>query len=158
MGFYIAGGSYNPSYPLRSPAAKKNTSWLNSELNSIGDNDAYKVMTIDRILELLEKCEHDPVYGARLWNKETIRAALDICKQMRGNKAYLVVRRGRKLTQARRETQGILAGGEEALAPRDAVTLFLYRQDETPRGEAEVWWPQLRFADGNYVLAFSFDW
>jgi len=113
---------------------------------------------VDRILELIAKCEADPQYGTQLWNPESLRAALDMLKKMRGNKAYLVVRRGRDLKQPRRETQGILAGGEDALAPQDATTLFLYRQNATPKGEAEVWWPQLRFPDGNYVLAFSFDW
>ena len=158
LGYYVAGGSYNPRYPLRSSAVKKNTSWLDSELATIGDSDGYKEVTVDRILELLARCELDPKYGAQLWNPESLRAALDILKKMRGSRAYLVVRRGRDLRQPRRETQGILAGGEEALAPRDALALFLYRQNPTSQGETEVWWPQLRFADGNYVLAFSFDW
>ena len=77
---------------------------------------------------------------------------------MKGDKAYLLVRRGRNLAQPRRETQGILTGGEEALVPRDAPALFFFRQEATADGQAEAWWPQLRFADGNYVLAFSFDW
>jgi len=158
LGLYVAGASYNPVYPLRTSAANKNTAWLNSQLTGIKDTDGYQVTTIDRVLELLDKCEADPKHGAQLWNLESIRAALEMRKTLHGNKAYLVVRRGRNLTQARRETQGILAGGEEALAPRDAVTLFLYRQNATAAGEVEVWWPQLRFPDGNYVLAFSFDW
>lgn len=158
MGFYVAGAGYNPSYPLRTPSTKKNTTWLDSELASIGDNESYKIVTIDRVLELLEKCEHDPSRGAKLWNLESIRAALDMWKKTHDNRAYLVVRRGRSLTTPRRETQGILAGGEDALAPRDALTLFLYRQDSTASGETEAWWPQLRFPDGNYILAFSFDW
>jgi len=158
LGYYVAGSSYNPRYPLRSAAVKKNTAWLDAELRPIKDSDGHKEITVDRVLELLARCEFDPQYGAQVWNPESLRAALDMLKKMRGGKAYLVVRRGRDLRQPRRETQGILAGGEEALAPRDAVTLFLYRQDATPRGEVEVWWPQLRFPDGNYVLAFSFDW
>jgi hypothetical protein len=158
LGFYVAGASYNPIYPLRTAVAKKNTSWLDSELGSIEDDDIYKTVTIDRVLELLEKCEHDPKHGAQLWNHESIRAALEMRKKTHGSRAYLVIRRGRNLTQPRRETQGILAGGEDALAPRDALTLFLFRQDATSSGEVEVWWPQLRFPEGNYVLAFSFDW
>jgi hypothetical protein len=35
----------------------------------------------------------------------------------------------------------------------ESVTLQL---DLTPAGDPDVWWPQLRFPDGNYVLAFSF--
>jgi len=34
----------------------------------------------------------------------------------------------------------------------------MYRANATPNGEVEVWWPQLRFPDGEYVMAFSFDW
>lgn len=158
LGYYVAGSSYNPRYPLRTAAVKKNTAWLNTELAPFKDSDGYKEVTVDRIVELLARCEIDPQHGAQVWNPESLRAALDMLKKMRGQRAYLVVRRGRDLRQARRETQGILAGGEEALAPRDAVTLFLYRQNATPKGEEEVWWPQLRFPDGNYVLAFSFDW
>jgi hypothetical protein len=158
MGFYVAGASYNPTYPLRTQASKKNTAWLDAHLASIEDDKPFQTTTIDRVIELLGKCDSDPQYASQLWNADAIRAALEICKTMRGNRAYLVVRRGRRLTQPRRETQGILAGGEEALAPRDAVTLFLFRQEATPSDEAAVWWPQLRFSDGTYVLAFSFDW
>src|SRR5882724_4272455 len=158
LGYYVAGGTCNPPYPLRSAVVKKNTAWLDVELAYIKDSDGYQEITVDRILELIAKCEADPQYGTQLWNPESLRAALDMLKKMRGNKAYLVVRRGRDLKQPRRETQGILAGGEDALATQDATTLFLYRQNATPKGEAEVWWPQLRFPDGNYVLAFSFDW
>jgi hypothetical protein len=158
LGYYVAGGSYNPRYPLRSSSVKKNTSWLDSELASTKDSDGYEEVTVDRILELLARCEHDPKHGAQVWNPGSLRAALEMVKKMRGSKAYLVVRRGRDLRQPRRETQGILAGGEDALAPRDAVTLFLYRQNATPTGGVEVWWPQVRLPDGNYVLAFSFDW
>ncbi len=78
-------------------------------------------------------------------------------KKTHDNRPYLVLRGGRNLVQPRRETQGILAAGEDPLAPRDALTLFLYRQDATASGETEVWWPQPRFPDGNYVLAFSSD-
>jgi len=43
------------------------------------------------------------------------------------------------------------------LAPKDAPTLFLYRQNPNDKGEVAVWWPQLRFPEGNrnYVLSFS---
>jgi hypothetical protein len=47
---------------------------------------------------------------------------------------------------------------EEALAPMDTPTLFMYRANATKKGEAQVGWPQLRFPRGIYVLAFSFDW
>jgi hypothetical protein len=82
---------------------------------------------------------------------------LEKLSSLMGAKAYLVVRRGRDLNVPRRETQGILSGGEDQLAPRDAPTLFLYRINPNAKRETEAWWPQLRFPDGNYVLAFSFN-
>lgn len=158
LGVYVAGGSINPIYPLRDESSKKNTAWLDNQLSGIGDNEGFKTMTIDEIIELLERCKEDPTENSQLWNLGSIKAALEILKQNVGNKAYLVVRRGRNLTQKRRETQGILDSNELDLAPRDGVGLFLFRQNTTNIGEAAVWWPQLRFPTGNYVLTFSFDW
>jgi hypothetical protein len=95
-----------------------------------------------------------------LWDAKAIEAGLATIKSMPqyGNKAYIVVDRGRSLNQPRRESQWITTKGEENLAPNDALTLFIYRQNANAKGEIEVWWPQLRFPEGNYVLAFSFDW
>jgi hypothetical protein len=136
----------------------KNTDELDSKLSSFDDKAGAGEVTIDFLIELLEKCVADPQCGIELWDLKTIRAALEKLKSLRGNKAYLVVRRGRELREPRRETQGILSGGEDALAPKDAPALFIYRQNEIPeKDKIAVWWPQLRFPDGNYVLAFSFN-
>jgi hypothetical protein len=123
-----------------------------------GTSDGQSV-TIDLLVELLHECKADPAHGIELWELKTITAALEKLKTLYGNKAYLVVRRGRKLETPRRETQGIHADRDEVdkLASMDAPTLFMFRQDATSKGEIEVWWPQLRFPDGNYVMAFSFD-
>jgi hypothetical protein len=158
IGIYVAGASYNPAYPLRTAVMQKNTEWLDSQLSSFNDQDRGREVTIDFIVELIEKCQANPEVGIELWNHKTLKAALEKIKTLYGNKAYLVVRRDRNLNVQRRETQGILDGGEHELAPRDAPTLFMYRQNSNPRGEIAVWWPQLRFSEGNYVLAFSFDW
>jgi hypothetical protein len=69
-----------------------------------------------------------------------------------------VVKRNRELKAERQERQGIISGGEGRLAPTDAPTLFMYRANPNDDGETATWWPQLRFPEGNYVLAFSFDW
>ena len=137
---------------------RRKTAWLDEQLRSITDDSPYLTVTTDRILDLMKRCEPDPAHAIQQWSMDAFRSALAVRKRISGDKAYLVVRRGRNLRTPRHETQGILAGGEDILAPRDAPTLFLFRQDSTPDGQAEVWWPQLRFADGNYVLAFSFDW
>lgn len=158
IGMYVAGRSYNPAYPLRTEKMQKNTDWLNSKLSSFGDKTTAEEVTVDFLIELLEKCVPDPKHGIELWDLKTIKTALEKLRYLKGDKAYLVVRRGRDLKERRNETQGILSGGEEALAPKDAPALFIYRQNEIPgRGEIAVWWPQLRFPEGNYVLAFSFN-
>lgn len=159
IGMYVAGGSYNPSYPLRTKSMQKNTDWLDSKLADFDGLSGAEEVTVDFLIELLEKCVPDLRYGIEMWDQKTLKAALEKLKSLKGNKAYLVVRRNRDLREPRRETQGILSGGEESLAPnRDAPSLFIYRQNEIPgKEEITIWWPQLRFPEGNYVMAFSFN-
>ena len=157
IGIYVAGGNYNPSYPLRIADMQKNTELLDAILKGYDGISSGQVTTVDFLIELLEKCEPDTNYGTDLWNKKTIKAALETIKLIQNNdRAYIVVRRGRRLKEPRRETQGIIAGGENTLARDDAPTLFMYRQDAVG-SEIDIWWPQLRFPEGNYVLAFSFN-
>jgi hypothetical protein len=158
IGMYVAGGSYNPAYPLRSESARKNTEWLDNRLADFDESAQGRQTSIDFLMELLPKCVPDPDCDVELWDQKTLTAALEKLKSLKGDKAYIVVRRGRDLREPRRETQGILSGGEESLAPKDAPTLFMYRQKGVPgKKEIAVWWPQLRFPEGNYVLAFSFN-
>jgi hypothetical protein len=67
---------------------------------------------------------------------------------------YLYVDRDRGLKEDRRETQGILDGGEAGKVPSDKLTLFLLRT-KAERGSNEAWWPQVRFPNGNYGFAFA---
>lgn len=155
---YVAGESINPRYPLRSSEVVQHTDWIDGEFSSIGDEEGCKEVTIQKVLEILDHCPNDPQLGGELWNMDTIRSALETIERLLGPKAYLVVRRGRALTTHRRERQGIISGGEEILAPKDAPTLFMYKQRANHRDEVEVWWPQLRFPEGNsknFVLSFS---
>jgi len=157
IGLYVAGRSYNPRYPLRTQDAVAATQYFDSALAVYLDDRPFYEVSVDILIELLDEVKIDPRYGYDVWQRNTIKAALESVRNLHGNRGYLVVRRGRSLNEPRRETQGILSGGEDALAPRDAVTVFMYRQNENTRGETAAWWPQLRFADGNYVLAFSFE-
>lgn len=154
---YVAGESINPRYPLRSAEVAEHTAWIDAKLADVGDEESGRETTIDEVTEILKRCPPDPEVGGDLWNLKTIGTALDTIKTLLGGKAYLVVRRNRRAEAVRRERQGILSGGEESLAPKDAPTLFLYRQNPTAKGEGAVWWPQLRFPEGsrNYVLSFS---
>jgi hypothetical protein len=159
IGYYVEGSSYNPRHPLRTAESKKSTQLLDSQLSNVKDAPPCKTITVRRLLELIEKVEIDPEHGAQLWDIKAIRTALDVLKDKnKSDKAYLVVKRDRDLKAIRTERHGIIQSSEGVLAPTDAPTLFMYRANATADGEAEVWWPQLRFPDGNYVLAFSFDW
>jgi hypothetical protein len=159
IGYYVEGSSYNPRHPLRTAESAKATQWLDGQLSSISDAPPYTEITVKRLQELIGKVEVDPKHGVQLWDLKAIRTALDVLQEKNASdKAYLVVKRHRDLKAVRTERHGIIQSAEAQLAPTDAPTLFLYRMDANAQGEAEVWWPQLRFPEGNYVLAFSFDW
>lgn len=159
IGYYVEGSSYNPRKPLRTAAVKKSIDWITEELEKVKDAPPYATITVKRIMELIEKIQLDPDEGAQLWDLKAIGTALQVlATKNESEKAYLVVKRNRDLKAIRTERHGIIQSSEAVLAPTNAPTLFMYRANATPDGEAEVWWPQLRFPDGNYVMAFSFDW
>jgi Z1 domain len=159
IGYYVEGSSYNPRKPLRTAAAKKSVDWITGELAKVKDAPPYTTITIKRLIELIEKVEVDPKEGSQLWDIDAIRTALKVLSEKnKSDEAFLVVKRHRDLKAVRTERHGIIQSSEAVLAPTSAPTLFMYHSNATPEGEAEVWWPQLRFPDGDYVMAFSFDW
>lgn len=155
IGVYTAGSGVNPKYPLRNGETLARTERLDKKLSAFNVT-GYNETTIDFIVDLIADCLHDPSEGAELWDLKILTVALGKLKGLYGNKAYISVRVNRDLNQPREESQGILSGGEGPAVPADALTLFMYRINESKRGPA-VWWPQFRFADGNYAIAFSFD-
>lgn len=160
---YVAGESINPTYPLRTPEVLELTRSIDEEVKNIGDYEEGKPIKYPQLLSLLERCPVDPASGSELWNLKTIRTALETLNMLtKSDEAHLVIRRNRNLDTPRGERKGIISDAstkESALAPKDTLTLFLYRQNATKRGEVDVWWPQLRFPEGqrNYVLSFSID-
>lgn len=155
---YVAGKSINASYPLRTPEMELVTRALDEELNHIGENDGAHDITIKEVISILERCRTEVEKESALWDMKNIRTALEMIEGLMGEKAYLVVRRGRELSPGRGVKEGILSGGEKDLAPSDRPTLFLYRQNS--KLGTEIWWPQLRFPEGNkqnYVLSFTVD-
>lgn len=158
VGYYVAGSSYNPEAPLRTPAVNKLTEWFDNRFANIKNSPPCQTITINEIIDLIQRVELDPTSAAQFWNIDAIKTALGVLrKKAKSDKGYLVIKRDRDLTGPRGERKGIISGGEDNEAPKDAPTLFMYRQ-KANAGGGEVWWPQLRFPDGNYVLAFSFDW
>jgi hypothetical protein len=156
IGVYVAGGWCNQKYPLRTKDTNSNTEWLDNKLVNYDSNKNYHETDIDLVMEIIEKCPHDPEEGAKLWNIKILKAALEKIKTLRGTKAYIRVKRGNDLNAPRQETQGFYSGGEDKLVPEDSVTLFMYKLKPSHKGES-VWLPQIRFPDGNYAIAFSFE-
>lgn len=156
IGVYVAGGWCNQRYPLRNKDTVELTEWVDNKLKDFDDVNDYHEIEVDTVIELIEKCPHDPKEGSKLWNIKVLTAALEKIKILKGNKAYIRVRRGNDLNAPRKETQGFYSGGEDKLVPEDAVTLFMYRLKLSNKGEP-VWLPQLRFPEGNYAIAFSFE-
>jgi hypothetical protein len=156
IGVYVAGGWCNPRYPLRTKATAPATQWLDEKLSKYDESKEYYETDIDSVIEMIQKCQADPEEGSELWSAKILGAALEKIKTLKGGKAYIRVRRGRNLNAPRRETQGFYDGGEDKLVPADAPTLFMFKLKESARGEP-VWLPQIRFPEGNYALAFSFE-
>lgn len=160
--------SINPRYPLRTVKSAASTASLDEALEGVPDTDLsspYTTINVKTALDLLGHVHVDQPSSPSLWDMRIIKSALDVLmtkedregKLVYGDKVNLVVKRGRDLTKPRSERAGIISGGEDKLAPTDAPTLFLYRMNKNGK-ELPVWWPQLRFPRGNYILAFSFDW
>jgi hypothetical protein len=79
---------------------------------------------------------------------------VQLAKLNKQQTGYVYVDRDRGVKENRRETQGILEGGEAGNVPKDKVTLFLLRT-KADRGASPAWWPQIRFPEGKYAFAFS---
>jgi Z1 domain len=155
IGIYVGGGNYNPIYPLRTKESSANTVWLDQHLAGVSDDAPFQVITLGDMKALLSHCTPDPSHPGIFWNLKKIEAAMDSLESIYCmHDGYLVVRRNRDLTQPRRETRQIISNDEAGLAPRDKPTLFLYRMNRHG-GELEVWWPQFRMPDGNFVIAFQ---
>lgn len=154
IGVYTGGGNYNPAQILRSPETAKATAKLDALLSTALDK-SYVEMPIPVMQELIELILPDPDAAEGTWNSEAVAGALEkyatIFKKTTG---YVFVARKRDLRAVRRETAGVLAGGEGGLVPNDKPTLFMLRSDPYPGAEA-AWWPQFRLPNGNYGFAFS---
>lgn len=158
IGTYEAGASYNPESPLRTKDAVAAVLTIDAQVDGLADAPPAHEVSIDLVTKLIRGIPLDPMVSPKLWNVSAIETALMTwCQRNKTDKAYLVLQRGRALTGTRGERKGIISGGEESLAPTTHPTLFLYRQKKSGTQEA-AWWPQIRFPDGNYIMAFSFNW
>lgn len=154
IGAYAGGNIYNPSQVLRDESVPVNTDKIDKILAAYRD-DQYAEVAIDTLRTLIALTQPDARESERVWDSvavgESLQQFAQVFKQTSG---YLYVDRERGLKESRRETQGILSGGEAARVPNDKVTLFLLRT-KTERGRNAAWWPQIRLPDGNYAFAFA---
>jgi hypothetical protein len=154
IGVYTGGGTYNPAQVLRGRDGSKNTGKLDKLLADIEDKKHLQ-WPIQDIQELIRLTAPDPAESDRVWDAHAVAESLKQCADILGqNTGYVYVARDRDLVQRRRETQGLLTGGEASLVPNDRVTVFMMRT-KGHSGSESVWWPQIRFPDGRYAFAFS---
>jgi len=154
IGVYSGGSIYNPAQVIRDETVKTSTDRIDKKLAGFRD-DHYVEVPIEDLKELIALTMPDPRESERVWDPIAVGESLaQFAKLHKQRSGYLYVDRERGLKANRRETQGILEGGEGARVPDDKVTLFLLRT-VAERGKNAAWWPQIRFPDGRYAFAFA---
>lgn len=154
VGVYSAGSNYNPSQVVRDDSVIKFTKKIDQILEKIGNKQMIELPIAD-LKELIELTMPDQSLSEKVWNPVAVAESLVQFAKLHNQKTgYVYVDRDRGLKENRRETRGILEGGEGTRVPRDKATLFLLRTD-TRSGKNPSWWPQIRFPDGSYAFAFA---
>lgn len=154
VGVYTAGSIYNPAQVLRDNTVTISTNKIDKKLEGIESRN-YKEMAIEDLRALVTLTMPDQSQSERVWNPLAVGESLAQFAKLHGQKTgYVYVDRDRALKEKRRETQGIMTGGEAAKLPNDKVLLVMFRT-ELGRGATAAWWPQIRFPDGRYAFAFA---
>jgi hypothetical protein len=154
VGVYTAAANYNPAQILRTSATTQNTKKIDEKLSKVASKSAVE-LSIAEIQALIELTMPDPAEAEHVWNPIAVSSSLaQLAKILRQQTGFVYVDRDRGLKEARRETQGVITGGELAKVPADHIALFMLRT--SPEGQSNAaWWPQIRFPDGGYAFAFS---
>jgi hypothetical protein len=154
LGVYSGGSNYNPSQVMRDNSTKASTVEIDRRLSVIKNKSAVE-LPIEELIALLELTKPDPNESEHIWNIGALVGSLRqfsiIKKQTTG---FVYVDRDRGLGRARRETQGIIEGGEYRNIPDGKIGLFLLRTN-SGLGNHATWWPQVRFPSGQYAFAFA---
>lgn len=154
VGVYSGGSIYNPAQVLRNHTVAPATSAIDKILKGQADK-TYVELPIADLKALIERTMADPAASEHVWNPVAVASSLDQFAKLHNQATgYVYLDRERGLKQDRRETQGILDGGEQANVPKDRITLFLLRTKPEP-GQHAAWWPQIRFPAGRYAFAFA---
>jgi hypothetical protein len=130
------------------------TERIDKKVASFSDQRPMEV-GVEEIKDLISLTMPDQSQSERVWDATAVaESVMEFAKLFHQNTGYLYVDRERGLKENRRETQGILDGGEAGRVPADKITLFLLRT-KAERGKNAAWWPQIRFPDGRYAFAFA---
>jgi Z1 domain len=154
IGAYAGGNSYNPALVLRDSSVTTAAIEIDRLVSEIPSR-TYVEVPLDLLRSLIQLTSPDPEHAEQIWHTDAIVGSLRLIPDALGQTSgYLYVDRNRELLAKRRETQGILSGGESDDVPSDRTTLFLLglRADS---GRAATWWPQLRFPKGRYAFSFN---
>jgi hypothetical protein len=154
IGVYAGGSNYNPAQVLRDDSVNASTAKIDKKLANV-PNKGVVEMPIADIQELIRSTIPDPTHSEYVWNAVAVAESLgQFAKLNKQEAGFVFVDRDRGLKENRRETQGILAGGEYTNVPDDKIGLFMLRTEAGGRNNP-AWWPQIRFPDGNYAFAFA---
>ncbi|GAB3309931.1 Z1 domain-containing protein [Luteimonas notoginsengisoli] len=154
VGVYTAGGSYNPAQVRRDIESSTLTAQIDATLESIPDGE-YREFPIETIKRLIGLTQPDPEAAELVWDGLAVAESIGQCANLRNQKTgFVYVDRDRDLVGQRRETQGILTGGEARLVPDTRPAIFMLRTAEKG-GRKAAWWPQVRFPAGRYAFAFA---
>jgi hypothetical protein len=154
IGVYSGGSIYNPAQVMRDESVKASTEKIDKLIASYRDQHHVET-SIEEMQRLIELTVPDQRASERVWDPVAVGQSLaQFAKLHNHTRGYVYVDRERGLKENRRETQGILDGGEAAKVPDDKLTLFLLRT-KADRGRKPAWWPQIRFPDGRYAFAFA---
>ena len=151
---YSGGGSYNPAQVLRDDSIKAKTEKIDDVLSQVG-NKSYIEISVNEMKALIGHTAPDDAVAERVWDTTAIAELMGQFAKLRGQETgYVYVDRDRGVDADRRETAGILEGGEYLAVPGDKVALYMLRMKAKGTRKA-AWWPQICFPDGRYAFAFS---
>lgn len=154
IGVYSAGSSYNPAQVMRDDSVKALTEKIDKKLVGVANKGIIE-MPIKEIQELIAWTRPDQDQSEHVWNPVAVAESLgQFAKLHKQATGFIYVDRDRGLKANRRETQGILEGGEYTNLPDDKIGLFLLRTESAGKS-GPSWWPQIRFPDGRYAFAFA---
>ncbi|HEY5047421.1 MAG TPA: Z1 domain-containing protein [Rhizomicrobium sp.] len=154
VGVYTGGSNYNPAQVVRDASVKASTGKIDKLLTNIA-NKGFSEMSIGDLKSIIESTKPDESASERVWDSIAVGESLTQFSRLnKQSTGYVYVDRDRDLDANRRETAGILTGGEVGAVPGDKIALYMLRT-KSGRGKEPSWWPQIRFPDGRYAFAFA---